>query len=119
MSAALRQPPSIGRSLLGWFVGVIVLSFACTVRGLYYLVLKPTADEIAVSEMTHATEQIETRIASLVGQIERVLLTMRDQGELGEISLTDVPSFNRLVIPVIKHRPAVSAAILADSHGRA
>jgi len=110
--------PSIRRALLLSIAVLIVFAFAVFSAGLYFLIVKPVARELAASEMLRTTEQVDSRLATLVGQIERVLQTARDHGEAGEFGLDDVRSFNRMFIPVLVHRDQLSGVILADDKGR-
>ena len=118
-TGAQSRPLSIRHALLTWFALVISLAVACIGGGFYYLVLRPTADELAAGQLQHATEQVEGRVAALVAQIQRVVFTARDHGQSGAFKLSDVESFNRLFMPVLRHRSDISAVILADEHGKA
>jgi len=120
MSASVAQRPrSIRHTLLAWFALVIVLSFACLGGGLYSLVFRPTAGELAAGQLLRATEQVEGRVAALVAQIQRVVFTAREYGKSEAFNLSDVHSFNRLFMPVLQHRSDISAVIVADGRGKA
>jgi PAS domain S-box-containing protein len=118
-AAAASRPHSIRQSLLGWFALVIVLSFACFGAGLYFFVLGPAVDQLAAAELQRATAQVESRVVSLVTQIQRVAATARDYGKLGTFTLSDVGTFNRLFMPVLQNRSDISAVIVANDRGKA
>jgi PAS domain S-box-containing protein len=117
--APRARVPSIRRALLLRIAALIVFAFAVFSAGLYFLILRPATHELAAGEMVRATEQVDTRLEALVGEIERAMLTARDHGENGEFGLADVASFNKIFIPVLRNRDQVSAVILADESGRA
>ncbi|MCC7483566.1 MAG: response regulator [Burkholderiales bacterium] len=110
---------SIRRALLTRMVSFIVLTFALFSAALYYLVIRPAAAELAAAEMVRASAQVGSRFTALVEQIERVVLTARDLGTGGEYDVSDPADFRRLFEPFLRNRPGISAAIVADPHGRA
>ena len=110
---------SIRRALLVRIVALMVFAFAVFAAGLYVLIVKPATHELAVGEMLRATDQVDNRLQTLVGQIERVMQTAREHGVNGEYGVTDADTFNKIFIPVLRNRDALSAAIVADESGRA
>ena len=109
---------SIRYALLARFAALIVFAFAVFSAGLYLLIVKPTRQEIAAAELLRATNLVETELNVLVGQTERVLRTAALWGVEGEFDLFDVPTFNRLFMPVLAPRPLLSSAYVADNTGR-
>ena len=110
--------PSIRYALLARFAALIVFAFAVFSAGLYLLIVKPTRQEIATAELLRATELVESEFRSLVGQAERILRTAGSWGADGHFDLFDVPTFNRLLMPVLGNRPLVTSAYVADNTGR-
>ena len=110
---------SIRRALLLRIAALMVFAFAVFAAGLHVLIVKPATQEIAVGDMQRASDQVDNRLQALVGQIERVILTAREHGVNGEYGVTDAQTFNRIFIPVLRNRDALSAVIVADDTGRA
>src|SRR5260370_1280343 len=79
-------------------------AFGVFLAGLYALVVKPATHELAVVDMQRATDQVDNRLQTLVGQIERVMQTAREHGVNGEYGVTDARSFNKIFIPVLRYR---------------
>ncbi|MCW5604019.1 MAG: PAS domain S-box protein, partial [Burkholderiales bacterium] len=117
-SGGTRQPPSIRRALLERFIVLIVLASFVFSAALYFLVIKPSADEVGAGQMLRAAQLVEGKIGAVVEQVERVALTARDWGMSGEFDIADVRGFNRLFMPVLENDPQLTTAILADDRGR-
>ena len=125
MTTALQGPakrrlrmPTIRYALLARFAALMVFAFAVFCTGLYFLIVKPTRGEIAAAELQRATGLVEAEFGSLVAQAERILRTAGRWGSDGGFDLFDVPTFNRLLMPVLGSRPLMRAAYVADNTGR-
>ena len=118
-STSRGRVTSIRRALLLRIVALMVFAFTVFAAGLYILVVKPATHELAVSDMLRANDQVDNLLQSLVGQIERVIQTSREHGVNGEYGVTDAHAFNKIFIPVLRNRDALSAVIVADDSGRA
>jgi len=113
-----RLPP-IRRYLLTRMIGIVLLSFLVLGATVYWIVFRPTEDEIARIEMVRAGDAVEANLGALTAQIERVVMTAREWGANDRISLTDHDDFTRLMIPMLKSRPQVRTILFASDDGRA
>ena len=117
--AAGRRPlASLNKLLLMGIISIVVAAFVTFVFAAWWLVARPMQEELAQAQVARAAERGRDSVRSLVGQIERVLLTGADLGLQGSFRLDDVEGFNRLFIPFLKNRPQVSAVVFADDTGR-
>jgi PAS domain S-box-containing protein len=112
------RAPSIRRALLWRFAALIALAFAVFLAGLYFLIVRPAAQEIAAGEMARATDRVRGELMDLVGQTERVLGTARDLGRGGGFDLFDRTAFNRLFMPVLGNHPLITSIYVSDERGR-
>ena len=110
--------PSIRRTLILRFFALIVLAFAAFAVGIYFVVVRPAAREIAAGEMSRTTGEVVAEFRDLVGQTERVVRTARDWGAGESFDLFDLRTFNRIFVPVLNNRPLATAVYVADSKGR-
>ena len=76
--AAPAALTSIQQYLLARIVGIMVFAFVIFGVAAWFTVLRPAQDELARVEMDRAATQVESDVRSLVGQIERMLVTSRD-----------------------------------------
>jgi two-component system, sensor histidine kinase and response regulator len=124
MTSASARPRIPGRvfsirsALLVQIGALIVFAFAVFSTALYFLIVKPAADEIAALEMKRGTERVESEFKALVDATERVLRTGRDYAQRQGFSVSDVNAFNRLYMPVLSNRPLLSSVYVSDAHGR-
>ena len=95
-------------------VGVLVL---LTVA-FYQLRAKPLALERAQISQRQAVEHMGAKVADLVSQTDRMVLTVRDWVQLGVLSLDDPAALNRVLIPAMTQRPLISSVHLASEEGR-
>jgi hypothetical protein len=65
-----------------------------------------------------AAEQVEAKVNALVGQIERVLLTVHAWSRDGLVNIDDPVAFNRLLQPVLQQRGIVRSIAVATDAGR-
>jgi signal transduction histidine kinase/FixJ family two-component response regulator len=117
-AAPFKRIPSIRRALILRFVALIVLAFAALAASIYLAVVRPVAREIADGEMSRATSLLEAELKDLVGDTERVVRTAREWGASGGVDLFDVPTFNRIFVPVLGNRPLATAVYVTDLKGR-
>ncbi len=114
-----RSLPSIRRYLLARVVGIILLSFAVFSAAAYFIIVRPTQGELARSEMQRASEDVEARLQSLVGQSERLLAILREWSRAGVVSVSSTQEAGPLLIPVMLAQPHVPVIAFADQTGRA
>lgn len=114
---AARIAGLLGR--LNWSAPLIVLFASLALAGGFYsFQARPMADDAAFARQQFAAEQVMAKTENMVGQIERILLTMQEWAKEGLISLDDPAAFNRLMIPVMQQRGIVSSIHLASDEGR-
>ena len=96
----------------------VVMLFVLTLVAFYHLRAKPLGVVRALNFQQQSVAAMEARVENTAGQIDRIVLTMRDWVKSGVIKLDDVPGLNRTLIPVLLQRSIVSSIHLADSTGR-
>jgi two-component system sensor histidine kinase/response regulator len=117
-TTAASALPSIQQYLLARIVGIVVFSFLVFGAAAWFLVLRPGQDELARVEMDRAATQVESDIRSLIGQIERVLITSRDWARDGMLRIDRPQDVAAVMIPVLRIRPQMSQFILANARGQ-
>ena len=113
-----RRLPSIRRALLLRFTALIIIAFAIFAVGLYFMIVRPAAHDIAAGEMRRVATEVDAEFRDLVGQADRLLSTARGWARSGEFDLFNVAGFNRLFMPVLESRPLLSSAYVTDGEGR-
>jgi two-component system sensor histidine kinase/response regulator len=104
-------------ALLGQFAAVIAVCFLVFGASLYLFIIAPTMGELASNEVGQASRAVAVRLRRDIQQIEQLLLTVADWGRTGVLDTRDVPSFNRLMRPILDNDPRLSAALLAGDDG--
>jgi two-component system sensor histidine kinase/response regulator len=117
-TAAASALPSIQQYLLARIVGIMVFAFVVFGAAAWLLVLRPAQDELARVEMDRAATQVESDIRSLIGQIERMLVTSRDWARDGMLRVDRPQDVAAIMIPVLRIRPQMSQFILANARGQ-
>jgi signal transduction histidine kinase/ActR/RegA family two-component response regulator len=117
-AAPFKRIPSLRRALILRFIALIVLAFTAFAVGIYFAIVRPVTQDIAAGEMSRTTALLEAELKDLVGQTERVVRTAREWGAAAGVDLFDVPTFNRIFVPVLNNRPLATAVYVADSKGR-
>ena len=104
---------------LSWAApAAVVMLFVLTLLSFYHLRAKPLAILRAETFQQQSSDAMAARVDATAGQIDRIVLTMRDWAQTGVVSLSDVPALNRTMIPVLTQRSIVSSIHLADATGR-
>ncbi|MBF0271765.1 MAG: PAS domain-containing protein [Magnetococcales bacterium] len=104
---------------LGLATPLIVLIAALGVIVPFYLLqARPLAENNTFMQQRQVAERVIHEFNALAGQIDALLLTMRDWTRDERISLDDPESFNGLLIPVIEQHALVSSIHLATDAGR-
>jgi PAS domain S-box-containing protein len=117
-STAPTALPSIQQYLLARIVGIVVFSFVVFGAAAWFIVLRPAQDELARVEMDRAATQVESDVRSLIGQIERMLVTSRDWARDGMLRIDRPQDVAAIMIPVLRIRPQMSQFILANARGQ-
>ena len=112
------RTPSIRRALILRFFVLIALAFAAFAIGIYFVIVKPAAREIAAGEMSQTSAEVDAEFSSVVGFTERIVRTAHEWGAGGNFDLFDVKTFNRVFTPVLSNRPLATAVYVSDSRGR-
>ena len=92
---------------------VLLLTFAA-----YQFRAKPLALESAQAMQREAAERVAAKVDGLAGQVDRIVLTVKDWVQAGVVNLDDPAGMNRVLIPVIQQRSIVSSIHVASDDGR-
>ena len=84
----------------------------------YRLVVAPSVDALARSQMGHTAGELDGRIRLLLANVESTLRTSQGWGRQGLLSLDDLPRFNEFFFAVIANRPEISSVLMANESGR-
>ncbi|WP_153111239.1 PAS domain S-box protein [Propionivibrio limicola] len=104
---------------LGWMIPLIVVVAILGVgAGFYLLQAKPLARANALAREQVVAEDVKARLASMIGQIERGLLTTQEWALEGVLAVDEPEQFNRLLIPLIGKWP-IDGVWLVDDGDRA
>ncbi|MGH8696795.1 MAG: ATP-binding protein, partial [Burkholderiales bacterium] len=109
---------SVRTQLLLGIAGVVMLTILLFAAAVWRLILLPAEDELAARDMRHAAAAASSRVRSLVESLERIVATGREWGRSGQLYVGDHEEFNRIVLPVIRNRPEITAALLASADGQ-
>ncbi len=109
---------SVRTQLLLGIAGVVMLTVLLFAAAVWRFVLLPAEDELAARDMRYAATAASSRVRSLVESLERIVETARQWGRSGQLYVGDYEEFNRIVLPVIRNRPEVTAALLASEDGQ-
>jgi PAS domain S-box-containing protein len=96
----------------------VVLLFVAVLVAFYELRAKPLAAVRAFNFQEQSVAAMAAKVEDTAGQIDRIVLTMRDWVRSGVVHLDNVPELNRVMIPVLLQRSIVSSIHLADATGR-
>ncbi|MGH8688919.1 MAG: PAS domain S-box protein, partial [Burkholderiales bacterium] len=118
-SDAPKTLPSIRRYLLARIVGITVISFAAFSAAAYFVIVRPTQEQLARSEMARAAQEVEGRVGSLIAEKEQLLALLVDWSRSGVASVGSTQEVGRLLIPVLRAQSQDSVISFADQKGRA
>jgi two-component system sensor histidine kinase/response regulator len=106
-------------SRMGLAAPLTMIVVALAVAGsFFFLQARPLAESSAQARQKDAAERVVAKVENLVSQVERAVMTTRDWTRDGLLSLDDVSTLNRVLIPVIQQRSVVSSVHLASDSGR-
>jgi two-component system sensor histidine kinase/response regulator len=109
--------PPLRRQLTLRILGLVVLALAVFSTLDYRMQLRPMFDQLADAESARAALIVTEKMNSVVGSVERVLQSSAQWGRSGVLRLDDVQGYNRILMPIIDHREAISAIHLANDRG--
>jgi PAS domain S-box-containing protein len=109
---------SVRTQLLLGIAGVVMLTVLLFAAAVWRLVLQPAEDGLAARDMRHAATAASSRVRSLVEGLERIVETGRQWGASGQLYVGDHEEFNRIVLPLVRNRPEIAAALLATEDGQ-
>ena len=103
------------RSQLFWSVaGIVLLTIVLCAGAVYRLVVIPVEDELAAHDMRMASMRAADQIRSLVRAVENITRNGRAWGSEGLLAIDDPDELTRMMIPVLTHRPEVTAVLCAN-----
>ncbi len=107
-------------SLVSRMGALMALSMAAFAYGAYRLIVLPTVNELALSQMGGVAQQVQGKIDNILGGVETSLRTGRSWGQNSQALPTaaNVARFTEVFIPVINQHPEISSVIFADENGR-
>ena len=107
------------RTQLFWSVaGIVLLTIVLCAGAVYRLVVIPVEDEFAAHDMRIASMRAADQIRALVRAVENITRNGRAWGSEGLLAIDDPDELTRLMIPVLTHRPEITAVLLAREDGR-
>ena len=85
---------------------------------LYAVVVRPISADLAASQLTAASDQVGSRLRTLVSRVEAIARMNREWGSAGLIDLDEPRAFNALYQPILAHGPQLSSMVVASATGR-
>jgi signal transduction histidine kinase len=113
-----RSPGSIRRSLLLSDVLLVLVALLAFLIGAFGLVYLPLAHELAAAQMEVSSQQVESRLDTVVRRVEAVARLNHDWGERGLIDVEHLARFNAMMRPMLERGPDLSSVVLAHESGR-
>ena len=110
--------PSIRDSLLVRAFFIVVMALGVFSASTYYLIVMPTIDRLADTQMRQTAGELEARVRRLLATVEITLNTSRHWGMNGSLDLDQLQRFNEFFFPIIENHPEISSVILAHESGR-
>jgi two-component system sensor histidine kinase/response regulator len=109
---------SIRASLLRRAFFIVVMALGVFATSTYYLIVGPTVDRLAETQIRQTAGEIEARVRRLLATVEITLNTSRHWGMNGSLDLDQLERFNEFFFPMIENHPEISSVILAHESGR-
>jgi len=104
---------------LSWGMPALgLLLIVCMAAAFYQLRAKPLALSKAHAAQHEAAQHMAARMDAMAGQIDSMVLTLRDWTQSGALGLDDAAALNRVMIPVITQHTLVSSVHVANDEGR-
>ncbi len=111
-------PRSVRTQLLLGIGGVVVLTVLLFAAAVWRLILLPAENDLAARDMRHAATAASSQVRALVDGVGHIVETARLWGRSGALYIGDHEEFNRLVLPLIRNRPEIDAALFASEDGQ-
>ncbi|BAE50645.1 hypothetical protein amb1841 [Paramagnetospirillum magneticum AMB-1] len=109
---------SIRNSLLVRAFFIVVIALGVFAASTYWLIVAPTIDRLADTQMRQTAGELEARVRRLLATVEITLNTSRHWGMNGSLDLDQLQRFNEFFFPIIENHPEISSVILAHESGR-
>ncbi|WP_096704880.1 response regulator [Magnetospirillum sp. 15-1] len=109
---------SIRGSLLVRAFFIVVVALGVFAASTYSLIVAPTIDRLADTQMRQTAGELEARVRRLLATVEITLNTSRHWGMNGSLDLNQLQRFNEFFFPIIENHPEISSVILAHESGR-
>ncbi|EME68850.1 hypothetical protein H261_16341 [Paramagnetospirillum caucaseum] len=113
-----RGGTSIRNNLLLRAFAIVVVALGVFASSTYSLIVAPTIDRLAESQMRQTAGELEARVQRLLATVEITLNTSRHWGLNGSLNLDQLERFNEFFFPIIENHPEISSVILAHESGR-
>ncbi|MDR3435353.1 response regulator [Telmatospirillum sp.] len=109
---------SIRNSLLLRAFLIVLMALGIFAASTYGLIVVPTVDRLAASQMQQTAGELEARVQRLLATVAITLNTSRHWGMNGSLTLDQLQRFNEFFFPVIENHPEISSVIFAHDSGR-
>jgi serine phosphatase RsbU (regulator of sigma subunit) len=113
----MARPVSIRRSLLTNLI-VLVLGLGTAILVTTWLGTRRTLRQVTASLITRALDQTDSELHRFFDPVSHVLLAAQAWGEAGLLRAEDAAALEKLLLPVTRTLPQVSAVLLADERER-
>jgi serine phosphatase RsbU (regulator of sigma subunit) len=113
----MARPVSIRRSLLTNLI-VLVLGLGAAILVTTWLGTRRTLQRVTASLITRSLDQTDAELHRFFDPVGHGLAAARAWGEAGMLRLDDPAALERILLPVVRAQPQVSAVLLADEAGR-
>ncbi len=127
MTDQAPTPPRPGRPVTGTSIRgnllvraffIVVMALGVFAASTYSLIVTPTVDRLADTQMRQTAGELEARVRRLLATVEITLNTSRHWGMNGSLDLDQLQRFNEFFFPIIENHPEISSVILAHESGR-
>ena len=108
---------SIYRSLLTNLAMVVVL-LSAAIMALTFVDSQRTVRRLSAAILQETIGQVELRLQGFVDPVTRDLALLRAWSESGLLDVDDPAGANRLLAPLLRSHPELSAAYVSDERGR-
>jgi signal transduction histidine kinase/CheY-like chemotaxis protein len=106
------------RSLVRSASAIALLSLTVFSSSVYFLLYRPMVLELASAQLNVTSEQVTSRLRTLVARAEAVAHLNHDWGSRGLIDIEHPQRYNDLLRAQIEHGPQLSSMVAAHESGR-
>ncbi|HEX8986685.1 MAG TPA: PAS domain S-box protein [Rhodocyclaceae bacterium] len=114
----LIRRPSFANSLVVRTALLIVLALSLFAAGTYHFVVRPALRSLAQAQMGLVSQQLEARVALLLGTVETTLRSSRGWGINGDLDQDELLRFNQFFFPILANHSEISSVNFAHESGR-